>query len=309
MKFSILALIISIIPVVAQGMLMRLAPISRLSPRCIERKMPVRTNSSWYGENFPEFPALRKIIAEPDFSIPQVQEAVNQELTNKGMTRYKKDQIIPHIVCKATQYKEAEFKYAQVLNVLCLKNWTIKSTMTEQIVPEAVKSDLFYVTQELLSQSKKAPDVLNYFTDADGRTLLHYAKSEKIARLLLEYGLPVNAQDVTGSTPLHVVNSSVAPALLEYNADITIQDRYTLFVPECGWFALTPLRKAVYDGNLTKVCVLLNYIEAAKKLLSDEEEKILFAIANLQKWRTKDEIYFYIKVRLADKYYPNATRK
>ena len=66
-------------------------------------------------------------------------------------------------------------------------------------------------------------------TNKDGRTALHVAANEHVAKLLLSKGADVNARSNNGQTPLHIASGDgrkdVAEALLEDGADINAETR------------------------------------------------------------------------------------
>jgi len=83
--------------------------------------------------------------------------------------------------------------------------------------------------------------------DKDGRTPLHWALMEvrvDVARMLVECGADVSAQDKDGRTPLHSASFwghvDVARMLVERGADVSVQDTN-------GW---TPLRWASRGGHV-----------------------------------------------------------
>lgn len=61
---------------------------------------------------------------------------------------------------------------------------------------------------------KKAPELAGHRRDLDGRTPLHLAASEAVAKLLLDAGADPAAGDQNGNTPLHTATSADAARLL-----------------------------------------------------------------------------------------------
>jgi uncharacterized protein len=64
----------------------------------------------------------------------------------------------------------------------------------------------------------------------NNQTLLHWAKGEEAARLLLEHGADANARDASNATPLHLAaisggaHAEISPLLLQYGSDVHARD-------------------------------------------------------------------------------------
>ena len=62
--------------------------------------------------------------------------------------------------------------------------------------------------------------------DKDGRTPLHLAWHPEVARVLIKHGADVSAQDKDGHTPLHLAwHAAVTCVLIEHGADVSAQDK------------------------------------------------------------------------------------
>ena len=82
--------------------------------------------------------------------------------------------------------------------------------------------DIAFERIELLLKSKANPNTM----DNEGRTPLMRAKSEQIARALIEYGAKVNVKDNSGKTPLvHLIHDeALVKLLIEHGANIMVRD-------------------------------------------------------------------------------------
>jgi ankyrin repeat protein len=90
------------------------------------------------------------------------------------------------------------------------------------------------------------PDLASHLTDADRRQIAHAARNNdiKAVRLMLEAGLPTNAQGQHGATPLHWAafhgNTAMVDDLLRFDPPLEVVDKD---------FAGTPLNWAIHGSE------------------------------------------------------------
>ena len=102
--------------------------------------------------------------------------------------------------------------------------------------------------------------------DKDGTTPLHRASEEghvDLARLLIEHGADVAAQDKYGTAPLHQASEEghvdLARLLIEHGADAQAQDKY----------GTTPLHRASFPGHVDVARLLIEHGADAAASLKD----------------------------------------
>lgn len=78
------------------------------------------------------------------------------------------------------------------------------------------------ILAEMTPESASRPDPRSY-ASSYGLTALHHAKTAEVARMLIEFGLPVNAKGPLGQTPLHTNcnNPEVLRVMLQNGAGIS----------------------------------------------------------------------------------------
>src|SRR5579863_2950813 len=85
------------------------------------------------------------------------------------------------------------------------------------------------------------------------RCIAHHPEDMQLARILLEHGANVSAQETTGSTPLHFASrggyAELACILLEHGADVKAHDN----------LGSTPLHFASSEGHTELVRILLEH--------------------------------------------------
>lgn len=199
---------------------------------------------------------LRNKIVTPDFKLRETKKIISN-FCSKNIDKCDVNELIEYIVFKATEHKKSEKKYAAVLSQLRGHGWKKGTCCIDVMLHSAVISDLPDVTKELLEQDSNWVNT----EDLHECVPMDYAQSPSIIKMLKAAGSR-DAQPYTG------------------------EDKWYR-VPGHGWQEATPLRKAVYNGDITK----FNEIKARN--YSDLE--ILQAIADLRFWRTQDEKYLIIK--------------
>jgi len=218
---------------------------------------------------------LRDKIATPGFRLIETKKII-KEMVDLGKFGYiyeygAENKLIEHIVFKATEHRKSEEQYASVLRQLREHGWGKSSHCKAVMLHSAVISNLPHVTQELL----KHDQYWVYEKDLHDCVAIDYAQSLRIKKMLKNAGSR-DAQPYTGED-------------LWYR------------VPDHGWQEVTPLRKAVYNGDWNQCRrILLHY---GIQYYSDNrdgqsirnEAKILMAIADLRFWRTDDEKYLEIR--------------
>ncbi len=113
----------------------------------------------------------------------------------------------------------------------------------------AVKHDFIDITVFLL---KNNPNAINYHHyDFDGSSLLYFAVSEQMVKILLEYRININLKSVSGGTALHY---SVAT----HNYQVTkILANYINLINSQDYNGLTPLHIAILCNDPEIVKLLL----------------------------------------------------
>src|SRR5690606_34736834 len=194
---------------------------------------------------------LRELINKPDFTLLKSHEIIEKTLPTIP-ERCHANGLIEDIVFKATQYKNHEQKYAEVINQLHHYGWSISGCCISTMLHEAIKSDLLLVANELLKQKKE----LVTETDMDRRIPLHHVQSKEMAQLLIEWKSPINAIDKNENTPLHCVPFYLVSLLLSHGANIHAENKILIRTLNDGWQRMTPLRKAAYEGDAEKCTAL-----------------------------------------------------
>lgn len=199
---------------------------------------------------------LRNKIGTPHFKLRETKKIISN-LSSENINGCDANGLIEYVVFKATEHKESEKKYAAVLGQLRGRGWRKSTCCIDVMLHSAVISNLPSVTKELLQHDS---DWVNT-QDLHECVPMDYAQSPRIIKMLKAAGSR-DAQPYTG------------------------KDKWYR-VPGYGWREATPLRKAVYDGDITKVSEI--------KSLTNGDLEILQAIADLRFWRTRDEKYLRIK--------------
>lgn len=247
---------------------------------------------------------LHKKISSPHFDNSLIYATIEQMRKHHCCSN---NCFVEKIVHEATHYKNEEKKYANLIKKICDCGWE-PGCCTATVLHTAVISDLPYVTQELLDYNKawvKEPSL-------DGSIPLHYAQSRKITKLLLDSGSNVDAKDKLGNTPLHMAPGEIVPLLLEHGADIWVKNNLYLRIPgndwkdlapsydtvdrsdiPTSWHRITPLHKAVDQGDLEKCKELLKTFDSKDIdfVAYEKMARVLLSLANLRYWRTNDSIF------------------
>jgi len=278
-NMQLFAFVMTVLPVMTQGMV-----VTRIKPalRTIKKQTVRSYNTGAASE-------LRKLINTPKFDLKETRNII--KTLPKDPKSCDVNGLIEDIVFKATEYKqndaENEVQYTNVLHQLRLHGWAVSGTCCiHTMLHEAAKSDLCRIATELLQQKKE----LVNDTDMDKRIPLHHAQSKKMATLLIKNGSPINPQDKQGNTPLHCVPFHLVPFLIAQGADIHAENDIYLRTLQNGWQQLTPLRKAVHEGDIEKCLILLG-----TKAFTEKEIAMVRAIAELNYWRTKDPKFVVIQ--------------
>ena len=244
---------------------------------------------------------LRNKIATPLFSAKETDPIISA-LPIDEADGCKKNGLIEYIVYKATEFNQYESKYATVLHQLRNQGWKKSRCCVDVMLHSAVISNLPNVVDELL----KHDDKWVHARDMHDCIPLHYAQSTRIARSLLQKGSSVDAKDKQGNTPLHMVPSSIVSLLIGAETDIHAQhallnaeNELSLRIPNHGWQSMTPLRKAVDEGDWDK-CHELIYADIHGYFVGEQELKILIALASLRRWRTEEVKFVNIKTMLSN---------
>lgn len=234
---------------------------------------------------------LRTKIATPRFNLSETDNIIKKmEKPNKcGGSGF-----VEYTVYKATEHKKHEKKYAGVLKQIRNQGWGNTCCVNVQL-HSAVISDLPHVTEELLNHDKNWIDR----TDFHGCIPLHYAQSPRIAKMLLAKGSQINARDKWNNTPLHLVPGKIVPLLIAAESNILKQHdmlraENDMFLRINGWYGVTPLRKAVDEGDIDKYFELVNP-DIAGFVTRETELNILIMLANLKFWRTNDSKFSQIE--------------
>jgi ankyrin repeat protein len=201
--------------------------------------------------------------------------------------------LMEKIVLRAIENKGVEHRYAKILrglrDHLDPKSYKVGLALGQDMLHLAVDNNLEGVTDQLLICNK---EWVNH-RDIDGRIPLHYAKSSYTARHLLYSGSDVNAVDENHNTPLHFVHCDLVETLLDFGAQGDIQNTHAVYVPSCGLVSMTPLRKAVFDGDFGKVSAF-----AWRMPFDQQEGKILHDLAGRKYERTGRMIFSEIQKEL-----------
>jgi Ankyrin repeats (3 copies) len=250
---------------------------------------------------------LRNIIAGSFFYSLQMLEDVKKiekhAVCDKGC-------FVEDIVYKATQYRENESRYAELIKQLYMNNWKLEHC-TATILHTAVISDLPRVSHALLTCN----DMLVKEQDLNGCIPLHYVQSGEVAKLLLKNGSDIGAKDKWGNTPLHMASGHLVPLFIEHKADPLDKNLLYLRIPgldwkilapsynaldfghvSAGWHRITPLHDAVDRGDLEKLQALLRAIESNDCIVNDfisyeRMVRVLLSLAHLRHWRTNDSVF------------------
>ena len=218
-------------------------------------------------------PKLCTAIFKPTFKLTETKKII-KTFADGDLYEYGADnKLIEHIVFKATEHRKSEKKYASVLRQLREHGWTKSSYCKTVMLHSAVISNLPNVTQELLLHDS------NWVHEKDLHDCvpIDYAKSTRIKKMLKDAGSR-DSQPYTGED-------------LWYR------------VPGHGWQVVTPLRKAVYNGDW-KLCqrilshFTIRYYENDDVEPIKNEAEILLALADLRFWRTDDKKYLEIKKQI-----------
>src|SRR5204863_3135136 len=94
---------------------------------------------------------------------------------------------------------------------------------------------------------------------------LHYALSAEIAQNLIDCGSALDVSDVNKNTPLHLVPGEVVPVIRKYSVALHASNNEYVYTSKGNYFEMTPLRKAVYEGDLSKSKELLTDTIIKKK--------------------------------------------
>lgn len=257
---------------------------------------PLRKRSFFYSAQ-----DLRNKIEKPHFEYEDVNVLI-AALPVDEKNNCKKNGLIEYIVYKATEYNEYESKYATVLKQLRNHGWQKSPCCVDVMLHSAVISNLPDVVDELLEHDNEWV----HARDLHECIPLHYAQSSGIAKSLLTKGSRVTTKDRDGNIPLHTVGSSVVPVMLDLIKDINAQhtllhaeNDLSLRIPNYGWQKMTPLRKAVDEGDLEKVCALM-HANIDGFVVNEKELDILLSLANLCLWRTNDPMFWGIKSKLSN---------
>jgi hypothetical protein len=201
--------------------------------------------------------------------------------------------LMEKIVLKAIENKGVEHRYANILrrlrDHLDPKSYKVGLVLGQDMLHLAVDNNLECVTDQLLICNKEWVD----HRDAEGRIPLHYAKLLSTAQHLLYAGSNVNAVDENHNTPLHLVPHDLVETLLDFGAWGFVENKQTVYVPSCGLVSMTPLRKAVFDGDLSKVRAF-----AWRMPFVSQEGKILHDLAGRKYERTGRMIFSEIREEL-----------
>ena len=234
-------------------------------------RRPFTRNIRWKPISGYTVPDLQAAIINPHFSLIKT-KAIIARLPQTKLDSCKVHSLIENIVFKATEYKENEKKYAIVLGQLREHGWGKNNCCANVMLHSAVISDLPFITKELLFQD---PEWV-HTTDFHNCVPIDYAQSPTIITMLKNAGSR-DAQPYTG------------------------KDKWYR-VPNYGWQKVTPLRKAVYDGNIENIREILSQCTGKNiaKLIQTNELEMLQSITDLRFWRTKDKKYLAIKKNLSE---------
>jgi Ankyrin repeat len=212
----------------------------------------------------------------------------------KNIERCEAYNLMERIVFKAIRNKEIGYRYVRILeqirNHIDQQAYDKMLLYGQDIMHLAVNNNLYYMTAQLLQFNKKWVNSL----DSNDRIPLHYAQSCSVAQLLLKAGSDVNTQDKEGYTPMHLLPSTCVGVVVG-KAHMNVESSHEIFVPACGLLKMTPLYKAICDGDLKKVQKILSLC-----MYNQEEHKILYEIAKWKLNRTGEAVFSDIKKVLMD---------
>jgi hypothetical protein len=238
---------------------------------------------------------IKEYITKPRFDMQEAERLI-KATPQLEPTAFHKNMLIDFIVFRATQFGRKmptlDQKYAQVLDLLRNNGYGYTDYVPQFPLHEAVKSDLPAVTAALLHYK----NLINK-PDFDNCTPLFYAQSYDIAQKLIAAGADIYTVDKHANTPLHTVKAPALQALLDHNA--TQNPRFLQLFEEKNdtiirisgtYLFLTPLRKAIFEGDFDKYTMLAKRWES---MHADQEREhtYLRAIAKLQFDRTGNEIF------------------
>lgn len=188
------------------------------------------------------------------------------------------------------------------------------------LLHEATKHDLPLCIKMLMQHKAKINAV-----DIRKRIALHHVQSQEAAKILIDHGSYINAQDHDYNTPLHTVPTPLVPMLMKHGADPSLQccdifkiidsdeskkyreqlwslqfeDPGNIKNIECGHYdharALvygwhTPIMKAIVDGDKERVQTLL---ELTPREITLSQMKTLHVLAKAKWYRSgcQDHVY------------------
>jgi hypothetical protein len=254
------------LPLTTHSMLLRFTKPTKpsfLRPSTIKRSVHYWSHT--------ELDRLRNQITTPKFTLDEIKSTTSRLTKENRGGCDDVNGIIEHIVFKATEHKEHEKKYAVVLSRLRQNGWSKPQCCMSWQLHSAVISNLPNITRELLHHDNKWV----HTQDLHGCVPMDYAESNEIKKMLKDAGSR-DAQPYTG------------------------KDKWYR-VPNHGWQRATPLRQAVYNGDVQKYEEIISKHTERDviKLIADNEPEILRSITDLRFWRTQDGTYLKLKDLIA----------